>query len=1111
MGYIYRVKEQGVQMETTYTMEETRTQSGNSSENKKPLTADEWKSFEQDLKDNYIWKDNGDGTGTYTKTENGVTLTWNRTETQVDKTNTISYYQMKDVTEEGTLVRVETTYTRVYTPALYDLYQLYTFGSNNRGQLAQDTSATEFRYPTLVDFNIGEEGESNSVLAISGGKEHLIALKQDGYMWASGANQDGQLGNVTTEDSRSMVMVGQQRVTARPSTIVITKGQTINITRELIKGRDVPLTVTYEAGINLLLKGNSDEQVAEPGQWSAASLNTEILEVRRGSTVGSFVHPDYDVVLAERAEAQRSEKIELQLVYFRDQYRKDHPTDSEEQVKAAVAAERQRLTQDHVNYGNEYVNDFIANHPEYVAEYKYSGYRADGSIYAPTCHYNEGDYYITGKKLGQTMIQVRVPGLSASAYVTVRVMQDNSSKANPMVALGEDHTLALKADGTVWSWGSNDRGQLGREDYATMGQIIFPHMIEQVIREEYLTTGKNYFEYFGIKNNQGEPIKDYLDWYTNSARNADFVLDKEYWDDADPVQYIAAGNGVSFAITATGRAYAWGVNDWRQLGVGVVTGQAGVQGTNVMRPMYMVTPDEEPINGVAATATTVDVKSTYENQKPAGYRSTTYLVGVKADGTEFLMAAGYGFTDSSSKPVEMDTAGMGTISQVSGGYALAGGEVWKLGNQAPTKITGFTETAEDGAENAISITQIAAGANHLLALDATGHLWAMGSNTYGQLGIDEEADPSKPSLVLAGEQSAAGDTSTRYLGDGENGMVTEIAAGLYSSYVRTNDDKAYAWGANDRGQLGLMAAGVELEDMYKKPKLVPMVSSGTTGSGHQEYNFLNVFGGFRQGVYMDEYGMLWGAGANTFGQLANGTSSDTYENTLVGDSALRVTIADSYTTQEGDGLLYLGDYVKFDPSKPETFMGKARYRLWTEEDGQAGVTRPASGFIRDDGFNADWSYKGEYIFDRDAKRVVSAGELTLIEDHTYYLDTDFDVFCLFVTNNAKFDYTYGLSLNNNEEKGGKQYRVENPGDTVIVVPHNPDEKDEHGNIIGSDNRSSQFALFDKENNRVMNTDYMQVVVNDGTDDLVNNDGWFTGIGRAEPVSVRLFINGVEQA
>ena len=60
--------------------------------------------------------------------------------------------------------------------------------------------------------------------------------------------------------------------------------------------------------------------------------------------------------------------------------------------------------------------------------------------------------------LGQTMIQVRVPGLSASAYVTVRVMQDNSSKANPMVALGEDHTLALKADGTVWSWGSNDRG-----------------------------------------------------------------------------------------------------------------------------------------------------------------------------------------------------------------------------------------------------------------------------------------------------------------------------------------------------------------------------------------------------------------------------------------------------------------------------------------------------------------------------------------------------------------------------------------------------------------------------------------------------------------------------
>ncbi|MEJ7616748.1 MAG: hypothetical protein WKF30_07230 [Pyrinomonadaceae bacterium] len=29
------------------------------------------------------------------------------------------------------------------------------------------------------------------------------------------------------------------------------------------------------------------------------------------------------------------------------------------------------------------------------------------------------------------------------------------------IAAGEDHSLALKNDGTVWAWGRNDLGQLG--------------------------------------------------------------------------------------------------------------------------------------------------------------------------------------------------------------------------------------------------------------------------------------------------------------------------------------------------------------------------------------------------------------------------------------------------------------------------------------------------------------------------------------------------------------------------------------------------------------------------------------------------------------------------
>jgi hypothetical protein len=71
-----------------------------------------------------------------------------------------------------------------------------------------------------------------------------------------------------------------------------------------------------------------------------------------------------------------------------------------------------------------------------------------------------------------------------------------------------------------------------------MGQVIFPHMIEQLLKQEYdngTVSGVNYFEAFGIKNFDGQPIASYEDWYSNSSRNTDFVKD-EYWNDKDPVQ-----------------------------------------------------------------------------------------------------------------------------------------------------------------------------------------------------------------------------------------------------------------------------------------------------------------------------------------------------------------------------------------------------------------------------------------------------------------------------------------------------------------------------------------------------------------------------------------------
>ena len=80
------------------------------------------------------------------------------------------------------------------------------------------------------------------------------------------------------------------------------------------------------------------------------------------------------------------------------------------------------------------------------------------------------------------------------------------------------HTLALKADGTVWAWGSNDRGQLGNGDPS--------HLSSNVPLQVFSLTG---------------------------------------------VTQVACGFKFSIALKSDGTVWAWGNNDNNELGDGTTT------------------------------------------------------------------------------------------------------------------------------------------------------------------------------------------------------------------------------------------------------------------------------------------------------------------------------------------------------------------------------------------------------------------------------------------------------------------------------------------------------------------------------------------------------------
>ncbi len=80
---------------------------------------------------------------------------------------------------------------------------LWTWGRNNYGQLGVGTSVTSVTSPTQV-------GTATNWDKISSGNSHCVAIKTDGTLWTWGSNQSGQLGNGTTTNSNIPIQIGSE-------------------------------------------------------------------------------------------------------------------------------------------------------------------------------------------------------------------------------------------------------------------------------------------------------------------------------------------------------------------------------------------------------------------------------------------------------------------------------------------------------------------------------------------------------------------------------------------------------------------------------------------------------------------------------------------------------------------------------------------------------------------------------------------------------------------------------------------------------------------------------------------------------------------------------------
>ena len=141
------------------------------------------------------------------------------------------------------------------------------------------------------------------------------------------------------------------------------------------------------------------------------------------------------------------------------------------------------------------------------------------------------------------------------------------------VAAGSNHTLAINTDGTLWAWGDNTKGQLGNGTYASAGT---PTILSSVSEKGWIAVSAG--EYHTLALNSAGEIWAWGD-NSNGQLGDGTTVSKPYrvqigqqfdWLSVNSLNKntIAGGSNFSLAIKVDRTVWSWGDNFYGQLGDG---------------------------------------------------------------------------------------------------------------------------------------------------------------------------------------------------------------------------------------------------------------------------------------------------------------------------------------------------------------------------------------------------------------------------------------------------------------------------------------------------------------------------------------------------------------
>ena len=454
---------------------------------------------------------------------------------------------------------------------------------------------------------------------------------------------------------------------------------------------------------------------------------------------------------------------------------------------------------------------------------------------------------------------VRVTVTASNSYGSASATSDQTGSVAPIpvnVSSGYEHSCALLSDGTVKCWGANEYGQLGN---GTTTDSATPVLVSGIANAVQVSAGFTHTcALLSDKSVKcwGENSYGQLGDATTTERTTPVqVLGVGGSGTLGNVAQLSTGNGFTCVGLSGGTADCWGYNDDGELGDGMDPGPTYDSSTPVQVYLTGNASSGTPLTGVTAISAGSD------------HACVVAGGGVYCWGSDYDGQLGDGGSSSSANPVQVKGVSTGFLSgatQVSAGSwhtcaLLSGGNVdcwgdngtYQLGHSGaadPTRTP--VQVYSSGTTPLANVLSVDAGTGHTCAVISGGALMCWGSNFDGQLGQSGPHTSVLPVHVMAS-------------GSAPLANVSEVSAGDAHTCAVLSIGELECWGDNSMDQLGTGVIGHSATPVHvlaSPTATLANVSKLISGADHT------------CALLTDK--TVWCWGANSDGQLGNGTTAD---------------------------------------------------------------------------------------------------------------------------------------------------------------------------------------------------------------------------------------------